>query len=249
MKYTSPFAERLKLLIRERDLTQREVAEVAGVTKNAVGKWIRGTVPGAGEVFKLAQAFQKPMEWFFEAIPYNPAANKALDMLPPAQVPVDHVPPELRSFYAAMFEMLSTPQGIEVFHQRFKQLYPTAARPAEPSKEKAKQVLTESSDSVISAPMKSELQELLVAARRLTRPRGMKSKLAQKLEVPLPRVSDWLAGKYLPSGERALKLRDWVREQEGQQEQSPASVPPPAGPKTQSKASHENIPRSRPPKS
>jgi hypothetical protein len=93
--------------------------------------------------------------------------------------------------------------------------------------------------------MKSELQELLMAARRLTESRGMKSKLAKALIVPLPRVSDWLAGKYLPSGGRALKLREWVRDQqERQQKQSAGSVLPPPAPKTQSKASNEKKPKS-----
>jgi hypothetical protein len=106
-------------------------------------------------------------------------------------------------------------------------------------------VLTHSSDSVILPPMKSELQELLMAARRLTESRGMKSKLAKALIVPLPRVSDWLAGKYLPSGGRALKLREWVRDQqERQQKQSAGSVLPPPAPKTQSKASNEKKPKS-----
>ena len=39
----------------------------------------------------------------------------------------------------------------------------------------------------------------------------MKTKLAKALHVPLPRVSDWLAGNYLPSGRHALFLREWVR--------------------------------------
>jgi hypothetical protein len=93
--------------------------------------------------------------------------------------------------------------------------------------------------------MKSEVEELLSTARRLTKARGMKTQLAKAVDAPLPRVSDWLAGNYLPSGERALKLRDWVRQQEAQQQQqSPGSVTPPPGPKTQSKASNEKKPQS-----
>ena len=114
-------------------------------------------------------------------------------------------------------------------------------------KESSKRVLTSSSESVILPPMKSELQELLGAARRLTKSRGMKTRLAKDLAVPLPRVSDWLAGNYLPSGKRALQLREWVHHaQEVQQNQSPGSATTPPGRKTQSKASNEKKPKSSP---
>ena len=119
--------------------------------------------------------------------------------------------------------------------------------PKVPEGEKEDQGLTTSSDSVILSRMKSELEELVEIARRLTKPRGMKTKLAQALRVPLPRVSDWLAGNYLPSGQRALELREWVRAQEGQQKQSPDSASTPSGQKTQSQESNEKKPRSNPP--
>jgi hypothetical protein len=74
----------------------------------------------------------------------------------------------------------------------------------------------------------------------------MKTRLAKDLDVPLPRVSDWLAGNYLPSGKRALQLREWVLEQEALQTHNPGSVSSPPGPKTQSKASNEKKPKSSP---
>ena len=114
-------------------------------------------------------------------------------------------------------------------------------------KESSKQVLHNDSDNVILLPMKCELSELLGTVRRLTEPRGMKSKLAKDLDVPLPRVSDWLAGNYMPSGDRALRLREWVCAQETQQNKSPGSVSPPPGPKTQSGRSNENESKSSPP--
>ena len=88
----------------------------------------------------------------------------------------------------------------------------------------AKRVLTSVSESVILHPMKSELQELLGAARRLTKSRGMKTRLAKDLGVPLPRVSDWLAGNYLPSGKRALQLREWVHHAQEVQQNAPGSA-------------------------
>jgi hypothetical protein len=72
----------------------------------------------------------------------------------------------------------------------------------------------------------------------------MKSRLAEALHVPLPRISDWLAGNYLPSGERALKLAQWVSQQQAKQTTSPGGAQTPPRPKTQSKASNEKKPQS-----
>lgn len=148
-----------------------------------------------------------------------------------------------------------TPESVEnvLFYQDQPQSVAPGEKSGKPStrpvpEEKAKQVLTDASVNVIFPPMKSELEELLCTARRLTKPRGMKTKLAKALRVPLPRVSDWLAGNYMPSGRRALELREWVRAQEGQQKQGPESAITLARPKTQPKASNEKKPKSSPPK-
>jgi transcriptional regulator with XRE-family HTH domain len=257
VKNSSLFAQHLASLMREHRLKHRQLAEVAGVSKAAVGKWLRGTMPGAGEVFKIARALNIPMEYFFQAIEDLPAseAEKAILRTFPEQIPAD----KIRSAAAPLG--LANPKTIERildlktnYRQVLEQkpdgtlrMYYEPILPSERSEEKtSKQVLTNASESVIYAPMKSELQELLVAARRLTKSRGMKTRLAKALCVPLPRVSDWLAGNYLPSGQRALALREWVQQQEAQQKQNPGSVSAPPGPKTQSKASNEKKPKSSP---
>lgn len=61
-----------------------------------------------------------------------------------------------------------------------------------------------------------QMRELLSKVRRLTLARGMKAKLAAALAVPLPRISEWLSGKYEPSGETTLRLLHWVEQQEPQ---------------------------------
>ncbi len=84
------------------------------------------------------------------------------------------------------------------------------------SSEDAKELLTDSSEvRMSSADMKSEmrkitLQKVLADVRLLVSARGMKARLAADLGVPQPRVSEWLAGKYMPSGETALRLARWV---------------------------------------
>jgi DNA-binding transcriptional regulator YiaG len=41
-----------------------------------------------------------------------------------------------------------------------------------------------------------------------------KGDLARSLKVPLPRVSEWLSGRVMPSGETALRLLHWVEQRE-----------------------------------
>jgi DNA-binding transcriptional regulator YiaG len=43
-----------------------------------------------------------------------------------------------------------------------------------------------------------------------------KGDLARKLDVPLPRLSEWLSGRVIPSGETTLRLLHWVEQQERQ---------------------------------
>jgi transcriptional regulator with XRE-family HTH domain len=55
------------------------------------------------------------------------------------------------------------------------------------------------------------LAQLLDRVRALVVAKGMKAKLAADLDVPPSRLSEWLAGKYEPSGEITLRLLHWVK--------------------------------------
>ena len=227
VKKIGPFPERLNVLIRERHLTHREIAEVAGVSKAAVGQWLSGTVPNAGAVFRIARAFDKPMEWFFEAIPDEPAseAEKAALLHTPERIPAD----KFRS--AAQVVGLSSPQDMDRLidlHLNYRQVWtPTAKgiemhyepiQPGAPGKESSNQVLTEISSTANLAGVKSPLAHLLERLNQATAARGRKAELAKYLKVPRPCVSDWLSGKREPSGGTALRLAQWVEKQERQQE-------------------------------
>ena len=157
-KNSNAFGERLKAIMEERGLTQQQVAKVAGVSRAAVSKWLRGTIPGARELFVLAKFLEKPMESFFDGIPYTEPPARVLCADPPGGVPVQFLSAKWRKFYAGMFELMSTPAGIEAFKQTFEKLLPAGGTPQLTPVEKAKQVLTHSSDSVILGPMKSELR-------------------------------------------------------------------------------------------
>jgi transcriptional regulator with XRE-family HTH domain len=123
----------------------------------------------------------------------------------------------------------------------------SARHPKEPPREKSTRGLTEHSALRNVVGMKSELQQLLGRVRELSKAKGAKAKLASFLEVSAPRVSEWLAGKYEPSGETTLRLFHWVEQQEAKQ-QSPDSVSAPPGPKTQSQKPYEKKSKSSPPK-
>ena len=251
---SNAFGDRLKALMEERGLTQQQVADAAGVSRSAAAKWQHGTIPGARELFNLAKFLDKPMESFFDAIPYVEPTTEALHADPPGGVPVNFLSPEWRTFYAGMFEMMSTPQGTEAFKQAFRQAFeklsPATAPPQAPGENTSNQVLTDITFQRNMLGMQSEMQNLVTRLERVLSVRGKRAELARFLHVPMPRVSEWLRKKRrkIPSGETTLKLLNWVGQQEGQHKQSPGSASSPPEPKTQSKASNEKKPKSSLPK-
>jgi DNA-binding transcriptional regulator YiaG len=84
-----------------------------------------------------------------------------------------------------------------------------------------------------------DLPELISNLRKATARRGMKGELAQAMGLPLPRISEWLAGTRKPGGDKTLKLLRWVKLHGGQQKSRGRALTPPQ-PKTRStKISHE----------
>jgi hypothetical protein len=89
------------------------------------------------------------------------------------------------------------------------------------------------------SPVKSTMASLLDRLNKATSQRGMKSKLAKVMGVPLSNVSQWLSGEREPGGETTLRLLNWVIAAEAKQE-SPGGVEAPPEPKTQVRnSSHE----------
>lgn len=76
--------------------------------------------------------------------------------------------------------------------------------------------LTNAPKTEIDDVVKSEMQHLLDKVRKLTEPRGAQSALAEFLQVPTSRVSEWLSGKCEPGGQNTLRLLQWVEQQERQ---------------------------------
>jgi transcriptional regulator with XRE-family HTH domain len=83
-KKSDTFAKRLKSLMITRQLTQQKVADAAGVSRTAVVKWLRGSMPGASELFDVATANGVPTEWFFE-VPYKDLPDEVAAEMPKRQ--------------------------------------------------------------------------------------------------------------------------------------------------------------------
>jgi transcriptional regulator with XRE-family HTH domain len=108
-----------------------------------------------------------------------------------------------------------------------------------------KRVLTDVTVTDNVSPVKSTMLNLLERLNKATSQRGMKSKLAKLMGVPLSNVSQWLSGAREPGGETTLRLLNWVRVAEGKQE-SPGGVEAPPEPKTQlQRSKHENQSQAR----
>jgi DNA-binding transcriptional regulator YiaG len=77
--------------------------------------------------------------------------------------------------------------------------------------------LTDNSDFrkvPLDVKLPRSMQQMLEDVRRFTKAHGMKAALAKYLNVPQARVSEWLDGKYEPSGKTTLKMLHWVEQQE-----------------------------------
>jgi len=70
-----------------------------------------------------------------------------------------------------------------------------------------------------NSDVKSEicsLSDLIAELRKLTVPRGVKAALARELKVSRQAVDQWLSGASSPSGETAIRLLNWIRQQKRQ---------------------------------
>jgi len=60
---TASFSSRLHLLLDEKNLTQRQLAEYAGVNEATVSRWLSGSVPSLESVQSVARKTGAPLAW------------------------------------------------------------------------------------------------------------------------------------------------------------------------------------------
>jgi len=77
--YLSPFPRRLRLLIDETRVSQQEIADHVGVTRQAVSHWKDGkTIPDCFSFKKLAEFFKVPLEYLYGDTESKVRENQAL---------------------------------------------------------------------------------------------------------------------------------------------------------------------------
>lgn len=63
------------------------------------------------------------------------------------------------------------------------------------------------------------LTRLLQRVAKATRAFGSRAALARELGIEKQHLNSWLTGRFMPSGEQALRLLEWVTEEEVKQKQ------------------------------
>jgi transcriptional regulator with XRE-family HTH domain len=247
------FSARLRSLMQQRDLTQREVAKAAGVSRTAIVKWLKGSIPGAGELFRLARFFGQPMESFLAMFPEAPAseADDAALLRDPEAFPVN----KLKSIApligltanAEVEELLELLlQAKKMTPQHWDAYIRILGRARIVATDTENKVLTDNAIIPTLAPVKSSLETLRSRLKRATQARGKKTELARFLRMSPESVSRYL-GSVEPGGETTLRILQWVEEQE-RQTKSPGSAQTRPERKTQSRKSTYEKPKSGPQK-
>ncbi|MDR1496980.1 MAG: helix-turn-helix transcriptional regulator [Puniceicoccales bacterium] len=75
------FAARLRLLMREKEITARALGAQIGVSGNSIGAYIKDenpSIPRSAELYKLSKFFGKTMEWMLTGSPPEPPKQKQL---------------------------------------------------------------------------------------------------------------------------------------------------------------------------
>jgi transcriptional regulator with XRE-family HTH domain len=204
----SEFAKRLRQLMDERDLTQRQVADAAGVTRASVIKWLKNSYPGSAELYRLSKALGMEMQWFFEVIPYVPIPEKQAAKMPSKDIPASAVAPEHRAGATFAMKAAAIPelrgdllQMLEAEIQRRKRL-------------------TEKENFENLHGVKHTWENLLLELRQAVEPSGKVSELAEFLskktgrKVPLASVSRWLSDSREPGARIAMLMLQWVEREQ-----------------------------------
>ena len=234
--------ERLRWLRKRREATLREFASRIGCDPSYLSKLEAGRAikPTLRFLVSVTAAFRVSADWLRTGEgdpfgdPISDAAKKeslsgwsservarvraVLDDLPAALAPVrvlalllaDKSLEEIQAFWYEV-GCLGLPGPARLFwNDAFTDLqFEVMGR--EP---REKRVLTNITVTDNVSSVKSTMANLLDRLNKATSQRGMKSKLAKVMGVPLANISQWLSGAREPGGETTLRLLHWVEQQE-----------------------------------
>jgi transcriptional regulator with XRE-family HTH domain len=219
--HNNPFPQRLRALLKQRGVTQKKLASAIGVTRAAVSKWFRGSVPMSGQIYRLAMLLDCPLTYLLEGVPQRSVSGTNLDklLITPEAVPSDQL------VSAARVHGLASEDALKRLLDKslnYKQIWKRSAdgRAMEintvklTKAEKAAQMGVDNVTLLGNISPVSEIQRLMDRVKRAAAARGKRAELARELNVAPPRISQWLAGEKEPGGEYTLKLLRWVEQQE-----------------------------------
>ena len=211
--------------MREKNLTQEKLADLAIVSRQAVGKWLKGTVPNQTALFRISQRTGISPDWLLsgegqmtrESILSSKhsgvfVVDDVISALRDSSALLDPLVQEYETLIAESDERLfRTKKKLKdlttLWRRRVAQIHSQAV-----GVEDLKKELRHSGNPVEQAAMRiPNLSELLDNVRAATVGVGAKKALAKKIGVSPQQLSDWLSGAYAPSGDNALRLLEWVR--------------------------------------
>ena len=211
--------------MRTNRLSQRDLARMAGVSRQAVGTWLMSTaIPRGAATRRLAAAMGTSPQWLLlgqgtrpPGLPYDEGADfmtqlaNASEFISPLMTEYQHLLKDSeRRSESVKRKMRDLSRR---WHGTVREIF---------SKTLGKENLTSKPKRLDVATMQSTptLSELLSRARKLTREYGTRQKLAAKLKIKPQQLNSWLSGDRKPGGDYTLKMLAVVQELEARQKQS-----------------------------
>ncbi len=186
--------------MREQKHTQKSLGKAVGVAQSAIFNWLHGTLPGSGEIYRLAKVLNTRIDWFFEVIPYREPTKSELHGLPLSSAPIEVIPLEKRKEFFDTAEFLSKPGSAKLVVEAYADLC---------KKSKFNLDNVSLSDTIpgmgLEVPTWPALKKLVL---QFTANHGAKAALAKELKVSRQVLGNWLSdnSQGMPNADLTLEL-------------------------------------------
>lgn len=211
------FGKRLAALMESRGLTQASLGTAIGVSQATIFKWLNGTMPRSGELYRLAKFLGHTMEWFLADIQSEMPSQEESDT-------TAIMDGEAHKLKAVLNSSGISLDQIELFIDGLRSV---TEPPQDVSRGIASQTTLDNESEVFKVPLVNKGQQLLnrliSEVAGYTKARGAKAALARAAGVSRQAVSSWLSGTASPTAEAALFIQQWILVQK-QKESSHGSV-------------------------
>lgn len=241
--------------MRERDFSQKMIANSLGVSRQTVGRWLSGTVPIARTLHVLAEMLDVSPQWLvagrddatgFVHGRHLGVIGAAYEYRKQIGEESDAISPLLRAYQELQRESENRAEMAKakisdlsrMWHQRVDNIQKSVI-----NKQKALQNPTQgvSGEAMGSMAIPKDINQLLKSVRRITAAPGAKVAFAKAIGIRPQHLSAWLARRYQPSGEAVLKMLPWVlgAPMPSEKEEGSKGAETPSKPKTRQRKSTE----------